>query len=72
MGQERDKQGPVIKNSRSSAGVLGSVPGQQTQIPHVVRHLIPWPRNSEKPMHRSEDPAYHNWGPMQPDKDLDK
>lgn len=72
MGQKRDKQGPMINNSRSNAGVLGSVPGQRSQIPHVVRQLIPWPTNTEKPKHRNEDPAYHNSDPMQPDKDIDK
>ena len=28
--------GPVVKNPPSTAGDVGSIPGQQTKIPHVV------------------------------------
>ena len=28
--------GPVVKNPPSTAGDVGSTPGQQTKIPHVV------------------------------------
>ena len=31
--------GPVVKNPPSSAGAVGSIPGQGTKIPHVVKQL---------------------------------
>ena len=33
--------GPVVKNPPSSAGDMGSIPGQGTKIPHVEEQLSP-------------------------------
>ena len=34
--------GPVVKNLLCNAGVLGSVPGQGTKIPHAKGQLSLW------------------------------
>ena len=31
--------GPVVKNPPSSAGDVGSIPGQGTKIPHAIKQL---------------------------------
>ena len=31
--------GPVVKNCPSSAGDVGSIPGQGTKMPHAVKQL---------------------------------
>ena len=31
--------GPVVKNLPGSAGVMGSIPGRGTKIPHAVEQL---------------------------------
>ena len=36
--------GPMVKNPRSNAGDVGSIPGQGTKIPHAT--------GATKPMHR--------------------
>ena len=33
--------GPVVKNSPSNAGDMGSIPHQGTKIPHAMRQLRP-------------------------------
>ena len=33
--------GPVVKNSPSNAEEVGSIPGQETKIPHAVDQLRP-------------------------------
>ena len=32
--------GPVVKNLPSNAGDAGSIPGQETKIPHALGQLI--------------------------------
>ena len=43
-GTEDFTGGPVVKNPPSNAGDLGSIPGQETKIPHATGQL-------EKPAH---------------------
>ena len=34
--------GPVVKNPSSNAGVVSSIPGRGTEIPHAAGQLSPW------------------------------
>ena len=42
--------GPVVKNTPSNVGDAGSIPGQETKIPHVAGQLSPHAATTE-PMH---------------------
>ena len=42
--------GPVVKNLPSSAGDVGSIPGQGTKIPHTVGQLSLCAETREKPV----------------------
>ena len=44
-------RGPVVKNSPSNAEEVGSIPGQETKIPHAVGQLS---------LHRTTEPTHHN------------
>ena len=70
--------GPVVKNPPSNVGNVGSIPGQETKIPHVVGQLSPHttttelvcsgarPLQLEKPTRCNEEPSRHNEDPEQP------
>ena len=40
--------GPVVKSSPSNAGSVGSIPGQESKIPHISM--------AKKPKHKTETP----------------
>ena len=42
--------GPVVKTTPSNVGDAGSIPGQETKIPHVAGQLSPHAATTE-PMH---------------------
>ena len=51
--------GPVVKNTPSNAGDVGSIPGWGTKIPHAAGQLSP--RTAMKdPTCCNEDPVCHN------------
>ena len=67
MCPPRDFPGdPVIKNLPSNAGDMGSIPGQETKIPHATGQLSPCTTTGEKPMHCNGDTACHGKDPTQP------
>ena len=43
--------GPLVKNSPSNVEEVGSIPGQETKIPHAVGQLS---------LHTSTEPTHHN------------
>ena len=68
--------GPVVKNPPSSAGDVGSIPGQGTKIPHAAGQLSPRiattepmcsgarrPQLKRSPRATTEDPTCHNKDP---------
>ena len=51
--------GPVVKNSSSSAGDVGSIPSPETKIPHASEQLNPWAATTE-PTCCKRDPTQTN------------
>ena len=47
FGQQVSKGGSVVKNLPSSAGHVGSIPGQGTKIPHAEEQLSPLTATTE-------------------------
>ena len=54
---------PVVKNLPSNAGHMGSIPGWETEIPHVLgaHGFNPWLGNRNPTCLGAAKPIYHNW-----------
>ena len=55
--------GPVVKSSPCSAGHTGSIPGQQTKIPHATGRLSPCTTTEEGPAWRNDGPGVRQLRP---------
>ena len=65
-GVEDFPGGPVVKNSPSNVGDMGSIPGQGTQIPHAMGQLSPTRHNDWAHTPQRESPRPQTTEPTQP------
>ena len=60
--------GPVVKSLPSNTGIKGSIPDQETNIPHATEQLSPCVATTEARPLQLEKPTGHSKVPAQPKK----